>query len=134
MMMNDGLEQQMIISLELIQQKYQSLNELADQLLASDEPFSVMTEPMLEMKNQREEIERLTADNQPMYQRYRASRPHASAEVQQLTATTAGLMQSLLMKISKLERAAQSAQERLLPQIHQGVRAAQMKHAYGNVH
>ena len=85
---------------------------------------------MIRLKNEREEIEKLQLENLPVNQQYRASRPHASETVKQLTNQIAGLIQGLLLKIGNLERKSKSSCEQLMPQIHNGVRAIQMKNAY----
>jgi uncharacterized protein Yka (UPF0111/DUF47 family) len=132
--MNDPLEQQVLTSLEEIQARYQQLNSLADKILQQDTAISMMDDAMLDMKQQRESLERLTTAAQPLNNQYRATREHASPAVKRLTQSVGELMQSLLMKISNLERNAQSIHNNLLPKVHDGVRAVQMKNAYGKHH
>jgi len=129
--MNDPLEQQVLVSLQEIQSRYGQLNDLADKILHSDTAISMMDEAMLEMKQQREALERMTAAAQPLNNQYRATRDHASPAVKELTQSVGESMQSLLMKISSLERNAQTIHNNLLPKINEGVRAAAMKNAYG---
>jgi len=132
--MNDPLEQQVLTSLQQIQVRYQHLNRLADQVLQNNTAISMMDEAMLEMKQERESIERLTRAAEPLNNQYRATREHASIAVKELTRSVGELMQSLLMKISRLERNAKTIHNNLLPKINEGVRAVQMKNAYGKNH
>lgn len=132
--MNDSLEQQVIMALEKLHSKYQRLELLADQILDQSTPVSELDVTMIEMKQQRTEIESLNQQNRSLNEQYQSSRPHASPIVKALTDKIASLMQRLLMKINQLERSAKSVHNKLLPQIHDGVRAVQMKNAYGKHH
>lgn len=127
---SDQLESQVVASLSSILQKYQDMDRLTDSMLAAEEPISTLDENMIRLKNGREEIEQLQLKNSPLNQQYRTSRAHASENVKQLTTQIAGLIQGLLLKISNLERISKSSCEQLMPQIHDGVRAIQMKNAY----
>ena len=117
--------------LETILQKYQRIDQLADRMLTSDAEITFFDEQMTQFKSERDAIMQLQQRHQSINEQYRATRPHASPAVISLTDTIGSLMQSLLMKISKLERHAKGSCEQLVPQIHEGVRALQMKSAYG---
>ena len=100
-------------------------------MLAGESLVGSYDEQMLELKTERDAIASLQADNFQINDRYRKTRQHASANVKQLTDQIGSLIQNLLMKMTKLERRAQDSCQQLLPQIHEGVRAVQMKNAYG---
>ena len=128
---DDQLESRVVASLTLILQKYESIDSLTDMLLTPEASIDALDENMIRLKSEREEIEKLQLENLPLNQKYRCSRSHASETVNQLTNRIAGLIQGLLIKIGNLERKTQSSCEQLLPQLHNGVRAIQMKNAYG---
>lgn len=125
------LESRVTATLESILEKYVRIDLLADDMLAAESLIGTFDEHMLELRNERDAIEQLQSENRLINERYRATRPHASANVKQLTEKIGSLMQGLLMKITKLERQAKGSCQQLLPQIHEGVRAIQMKNAYG---
>lgn len=126
----EQLESRVVASLTLILEKYESIDRLTDMMLAQETTVDALDENMIQLKTEREEIEKLQLENLPLNQQYRSSRPHASETVTQLTNRIAGLIQGLLLKIGNLERKTQSSCEQLMPQLHDGVRAIQMKNAY----
>lgn len=129
--MADELEQHVLNALRSMLTKYQSMDELADQMLAADSAPDILDAATIQLKQQRESLERLENETRAAKEEYRASREHASPAVQSLTDELAKTMQGFLMKISALEKVAKSSCEALRPQIDNGVRAVQMKHAYG---
>jgi hypothetical protein len=126
----EQLESRVVASLTLILQKYESIDCLTDMMLTQEASIDALDENMIRLKSEREEIEKLQLENLPLNQQYRSSRPHASETVNQLTNRIAGLIQGLLLKIGNLERKTKSSCEQLMPQLHDGVRAIQMKNAY----
>ena len=131
-MSDTELERQMQDYLQTILGKYQQMSEAANRLQGQDpESMTMATGDMLLMKEQREEIEKLNLASQSLQTEYRAARDHASAAVDQLRERVAAVMQSLMMKIGSLEKEAQNSYDKLKPKIHNGVRAVQMKNAYG---
>ena len=127
---NGELESRVVASLTLILQKYQAIDGLADQMLIAEAPISILDENMIRLKEGREEIEKLQLENSSLNQQYRASRPHASETVIRLTNQITGLIQGLLLKVGNLEKKSKNSCEQLMPQIHNGVCAIQMKNAY----
>ena len=130
-MNQDNLETQVFQSLELMWQKYQQLDALADQILVNGDSAEAMEATTMQLKTERESLEKLETDSRLIKEEYRRTRPHASEDVNRITEKLAMLMQRFLMKISKLETQAQRSRESLKPLIHDGVRAVQMKNAYG---
>jgi hypothetical protein len=130
-MNSNDLEPLVVAALKSMLQKYQQIDALADQMLDHDLSTELLDAKTLQLKLEREAIEKLENESRALNQQYRASREHASPVVQQLTESLASLMQRFLMKISALEKKAKATCEHFLPQIHAGVRAVEMKKAYG---
>jgi hypothetical protein len=131
-MNNAELERQMQDYLHTILDKYQQMSEAANRLQEkTPESMTMAAGDMLLMKERREEIEKLNLASQPLQTEYRATRDHASTAVDQLRERVAAVLQKLMMKIGSLEKDAQSSYDQLKPKIHNGVRAVQMKNAYG---
>ena len=129
-MMTVELETQVVQTLEQLLQKYQQIDQLADKMLVDNTPIEYMDEKMVLINQQRESAAKLMTHSQSLRDQYLNSNKQASPRVRQLTNMIGNLMQNLLMKISKLEKLAKESGAQLVPQIQQGVRAAQMKNAY----
>lgn len=126
-----ALEQQALDYLNALLARYESLEAVADRMLAESltpEAFQVWAG---KMEIERDAIQLLEQQGRPINARYRASRPQASDAVRQVTGVLASLMQRVLMKIANLEHQSSAWRAALLPRIDEGVKAAQMKSAYG---
>ena len=128
--MPDELETRVVASLTQMLDKYHLIDRLADEMLASEKSVDSLDESMIQLKQERESIEKMQTESLPLNQQYRESRQHASEAVHQLTNQIAGLIQGLLVKIGTLEQQTKRSCEQLKPQIQTGVRAIQMKNAY----
>ncbi len=126
-----NLEDQVLASLTTILDRYRRIDSLADKMLAEDKAVKVLDANMLKLKNERAEIEQLQLRSKGIREQYRQSRPHASEAVKAITTEIGSLVQGLLMKVSQLEKHARTSCENLVPQIQVGVKAIQMKSAYG---
>ncbi len=127
-----NLEDQVLESLTEILDRYRRIDSLTDRMLAEDKAVKVLDANMLKLKTERSEIEQLQLESKDIREQYRQSRPHASDAVKAITTEVGNLVQGLLMKISQLEKHARTSCESLVPQIQDGVKAIQMKNAYGN--
>jgi hypothetical protein len=127
----EDLENQMLQSLEAMLTRYRKMDELADQILASEQAVARFDGPMLELKNEQVAIQQLAAESQAISERYQRVQQKQSSAIQALTAATQTTIQNLLMKITELERRAQDSCKKMVPQINASVRAVQMKNAYG---
>lgn len=111
--------------------QYGQLNQLADQMLGgrlSPEQAQAVAEQMRQISQQLEAAER---SQQALVEEFRQSQASSSATIAAVKQELAHTMQNFLMKISQLEQNALKSKEALLPQIHAGLRAVQMKNAYG---
>ncbi len=130
-MTDDLLEQQVLNLLQEMHQRYEAANQTAHQLLVNPLSAEELEAASLKLQTETESFAKLDSESQPIRQAYRASREHASEAVSQATHGLSRSMQSLLMKLNQLEQRALNARSVLLPKINEGVRAVQMKNAYG---
>lgn len=112
-------------------EQYQTLNELADQMLGSSLQPDQWHATAEKMKQISVRLEQMEHQNQSTTTDYRQGLPKPSAAISALKDQLATQMQTFLMKVSRLEQQAVKSKQALLPQIHDSVRAVQMKQAYG---
>lgn len=112
-------------------EQYQTMNELADQMLGTGLQPDQWHSTAEKMKQVSVQLEQMEQQNQSITTEYRESRPAPSAAISALKDQLATQMQTFLMKVSRLEQQALKSKQALLPQIHENVRAVQMKNAYG---
>ena len=125
------LEQRIIGSLNQMAKQYQSLNELADEMLLKQSKQRPIDDDMKTLKSVRAALANLEYNSRPDQEEYRRTRQHASPQVKQVTSDAANLIQALVVKIAELEKNAQESYDRLLPEINHIVRGSQMQRAYG---
>lgn len=130
-MIQQPLEQPVRDSLSVILEQYGLMNRLADEMLAGKLPPEQWQETADKMKCVSLNLERMEKESQAVKNEYQQHCRSASAAIIELQNQLASSMQSLLMKVSRLEQMAARSKEALLPQIHAGVKAIQMKNAYG---
>lgn len=112
-------------------EQYQTMNELADRMLGSELSSDQWHATAEKMKQVSVRLEQMQQQNHSITAEYRQSSPEPSAAIRALKDQLSSLMQSFLMKVSRLEQQALKSKQALLPQIHESVRAVQMKNAYG---
>ncbi len=129
-MENDPLEQQVITTLQSMITKYHQMESLIDRLGEFESPPDNLDEINRLVRNELDAIVKLESESNGVKEQYRNSRPHASERVKEITLQLAGLIERFLMKINRFEQHVQRSRDVLLPQLHQSVRAVQMKDAY----
>jgi RNA processing factor Prp31 len=125
------LESQVISNLEIMLARYQTIDELADRMLAKQEKGQAIQTDLQTLQLERESLITFEQQARPTTEAYRNTRSEASDSVKKLTAQTANLVQGLMVKIAKLEESARESYKRLFPEINQNLRSHQMKQAYG---
>ena len=130
--MSNDLELQVQTALQMLHERYQQLDQLADVMLdkqAKQQEFGAELRQIEVVKSEIKEVEDQTAE---IRNQYIGSRKHASTKVQELTRNASELLIEVMKKIEKLETLTQEAFQRLVPQVDENVRANQMKQAYGS--
>ena len=130
-MIESELEKKVQHALQYALEQYDSLHTMADQMLSNQQTPEQWHQTAEKMRGVSVAIERVEQESQSTKEQYRASCVSPSNAVSQLSAKLATHMQSFLMKVSRLEQQASKSKDALLPQIHDGVKAVQMKNAYG---
>lgn len=111
--------------LEEILAQYQLVDQQLEQLLADSDRGEWSESATQEVLRHLQKIQELGAAAAATHSRQPGvARPEA--ELNQLTS----LFHAMLAKIARLEKGAQEARDRLLPQVNVGVRSLQMRRAY----
>ncbi len=117
-------EQSLIQETLLLKQQYEKLAEIVETMRQEQ---SRDVEPISEqMKCIKDTESRL----RPMRESFTRSGKQASKELQRATEATIGLVETLMPKLSELEKASVDSLRRLFPKIQGSVRAVQMQNAY----
>jgi len=111
--------------LEEILEQYQVVDQQLEQLLVDSDRGEWSESATQQVLQHLQKIQQLGAEAGAAHSgRPGVARPEA--ELNQLT----NLFHAMLAKIARLERGAQEARDRLLPQVNVGVRSLQMRRAY----
>lgn len=110
---------------------YRQMNLLADQMLDDNDLSSQWHEAAERLNRICLSVEKEDRSNQALADDLRDGKFAACEAIVELKQRLASQMQSFLMKVSRLEQTAMKSKQELLPKIQAGVRAVQMKNAYG---
>lgn len=125
------LERQVLGVLQQMRTEYQAMQVLIDQLDFEQSGWDRFEATSAQIRNRTTELERLDLETRELKTAYRNSRSQASAEVSQSTSELAREMETFLIKLNRLENAAQKSRQGMIPQLQAGVRSVKMQAAYG---
>ena len=129
-MENEDLESQVLAALNLTMTKFRKMESVIDRFGELESTPERLDEISLLVRTELDSIAQTEKETSGIKDQYRNTRPHASEQVKNSTQELEGLIERVLMKINVFEQQLQRSRDLLLPQIHQGVRAVQMKDAY----
>jgi|GEM_PF-3473775 len=113
------------VLLEEILEQYQVVDRQLEQLLVDSDRGEWSESATQQVLQHLQKIQQLGAAAGAA-QTGQSGTARPEAELNQLT----GLFHAMLAKIARLEKGAQEARDRLLPQVNVGVRSLQMRRAY----
>jgi hypothetical protein len=128
----NALELEVQSALVAISQRYQAIQKLVDDMLEKQQGGKPFTAEMKQLEQAKRDVLAIERTAKDANERYRVANEHASAAVQKLTEDSAQVLTSTIKKIDVLEQKTRAAQQKLLPQIGENVRANQMQKAYGD--
>ena len=111
---------------------YQGIAHLVDGMLKKQGSNEDISSEMQQLETARREVELVESKTKEAKERYRSASRTASPTIKKLIADSAKLLVDTVAKIEILENNTKAAQQKLLPQIGESVRANQMQRAYGD--
>ena len=128
----DKLENEVQSALVAIFERYEKIAVLVNAMLKKQDNNEDISSEMKQLEAARRDVESVESTTKDAKERYRAANQTASPAVKKLTQDSAALLTDTIAKIQILENNTRAAQQKLLPQIGESVRASQMQQAYKN--